>query len=124
MTMNLHDKRLTSQIRFLLFEAYRRLDMISTDYIQEGKPITKRWVGLGTEAAFRPAIEAGLMHWFDDEQPPPRCKGWLCLTELGVTVLWDHRAEFEKMLQGLKEDSRYQRSTVSQFTLAGGLSSA
>ena len=73
-------------IRVLLDEALRRNALMT----QRDKNILSRWLGLGTEAEYRPAIKEGLMVFWDKKVPPPRCMGWLCLTEKGVTILLDY----------------------------------
>jgi hypothetical protein len=112
---------MTTTIKQLLFEAYRRNDM--SDPFERRKPMTRRWVGLGTEAAYRPAIKAGLMVFHDGIAPPPRCMGWLCLTEKGLVALREFESEFAQRLAFLKGNTAYHNSILSQYTLAGGISS-
>jgi hypothetical protein len=107
-----------TQLRKLLFEAYRRDDM--ADARERSKPLHERWLGLGTEAAYRPAIEAGLMRFHDGRTPPPRCMGWLVLTPAGISTLWGLRREFEEQLAGLKR-TRYPQQLRAQYQLCGGL---
>ena len=111
---------MATKLKGLLFEAYRRNDIADTH--EKSKPLSQRWLGLGTEAAYRPAIQAGLMQWHDGRTPPPRCSGWLVLTEAGITAMTDHAEEFSRCLSRLKQDSDYQRSYRASFMLAGGIS--
>lgn len=71
-----------SRAESLLLEAYRRY--LTSDNHEKSKMLTNRWLGLGTEAAYRPLIEMGLARFHDDRTPPKRCMGWICLTESGV----------------------------------------
>ena len=107
------------QIERLLFEAYRRNDM--ADGHERAKVVTNRWLGLGTEAAYRPAIQAGLMRWHDGRTPPVRCMGWLCLTEKGAETMAAMAADFARALADIKRDTAYQDGYKSRFQLAGGL---
>ena len=66
----------------LMIEALRRYCMF-----HPGEPLHQAWIGLGTEADYRPAIKDELMKWHDNKQPPPRCAGWLVLTEKGQEVI-------------------------------------
>ena len=108
-----------STIKGLLFEAYRRNQM--ADNVERSKPLTRRWLGLGTEAAYRPALRAGLMQFHDGEIPPPRCMGWLCLTTAGVAALKRIEPECQRALASLNADAGYQSSYVAHYQLAGGL---
>ena len=107
---------MTDQVKGLLFEAHRRNDML-----EQIKPIGKRWLGLGTEAAYRPAIAAGLMVFHDGQNPPPRCKGWLTLTPKGVKALKGLEPEFTERLDAWKRGG-YERTLAAQYSLMGGLS--
>ena len=109
---------MSKKLKSLLFEAYRRNDKV--DAHEKGKPLTQRWLGLGTAAAYRSAVDAGLMQFHDGYIPPPRCMGWLCLTDKGVKEMAKHAAEFQRVLHALKEDSDYQRSYIANYQLAGG----
>ena len=113
-----HTKK-NRQVRGLLFEAYRRNGMF--DPHEQAKPIDQRWLGLGTEAAYRPVLEAGLMTFHDGQIPPPRCMGWLCLTEKGIAAFDDLSKEFAEIMAELKRDKGYQGSYVAHYMLAGGL---
>lgn len=97
--------RMTQRMKALLFEAYRRNEMC-LDTHEHSKPMTQRWLGLGTEAAYRPVLDAGLMRFHDGRTPPKRCMGWLCLTEEGVEILKAHEAEFQEKLEQLRKDNR------------------
>jgi hypothetical protein len=112
-----HSTRVTA----LLFEAYRRKEMLTKDAHWQGEPLERWWVGLGTAAAYRPAIRAGLMRFHDDRPPSPRCMGWLCLTPAGIVALAHHEDLFARRLSDLKSRPEYQWSFVSQYQLAGGL---
>jgi hypothetical protein len=61
---------MTHRVKQLLFEAYRRNEM--SDSWEKEKSIRFRWLGLGTEAAYRPIIDAGLMVFHDGRTPPKR----------------------------------------------------
>ena len=106
-------------IKQLLFEAYRRNQM--ADGVERSKPLTRRWLGLGTEAAYRPVLRAGLMQFHDGQIPPPRCMGWLRLTVAGAAVLKHIEPECQTKLSSLNANPRYQSSHVAHYHLAGGL---
>jgi len=78
--------KLTSRQGSLLLEAMRR-------YVQfhSGEELTKAWTGLGYYTKYKPVLDTGLMEWVYD-QPPPRCMGWLRLTEAGAKIVevWLH----------------------------------
>lgn len=103
----------------LLFEAYRRLDM--GDEWERSKPLLRRWVGLGTAAAYRPVIEAGYMMFHNGITPPARCMGWLVLTEKGVEKLKELEPIFSERLRGWKTHTDYPSSILANYMLAGGL---
>lgn len=103
----------------LLFEAYRRNDM--ADEVERSKPLTQRWLGLGTAAAYAPAIRAGLMVFHDGRTPPARCMGWLRLTQAGIEAMEARREGFESRLRNMKTDQAYTSSYHSRFVLAGGI---
>jgi hypothetical protein len=107
------------KVKRLLFEAYRRNRI--ADAHERSKRLDQRWLGLGTEAAYRPAIKDGLMTWHDGRMPPRRCMGWLVLTEAGITVMASMEEEFSKAMDDLEQDPAYQRSYLSQYQLVGGL---
>jgi hypothetical protein len=86
--------RMNNRIKSLLFEAYRRNEMTLDDH-EKSKPLSERWLGLGTAAAYRPVLDAGLMRFFDGEIPYKRSMGWLCLTELGIEEMQKHEIEFK-----------------------------
>jgi len=111
--------RLSRAAVYLLFEAYRRNHMF--DPHERAKPLDQRWLGLGTEAAYRPVLGKGLMRFHDDRNPPPRCMGWVCLTELGIKVMKELEPQFQKELQELHSSPRYKSSLRAQYTLAGGI---
>lgn len=67
-----------------LTEALRR-HFLNSD-LNRRKVITEQWLGLGTEADYRPAIQEGYMTWISG-QPAPRIMGWLKVTEKGAAVL-------------------------------------
>jgi len=97
---------MNKQITGLLFEAYRRLDM--ADHHESQKPLLRRWLGLGTAAAYRPAINAGFMVFHDGQTPPARCMGWLCLTEKGIAELRRLQPEFARVMKDLKVGGEYR----------------
>lgn len=86
-------------IKGLLFEAYRRNNM--ADHFEKTKRLSQRWLGLGTAAAYRPVIQAGLMRFYNGRTPPPRCMGWLCLTEQGIKKMQEHEEEFKGFINFL-----------------------
>lgn len=106
-------------VKRLLFEAYRRNEMACS--LELSKPLNKRWLGLGTEAAYRPAIKEGLMTWFDGKVPPVRCMGWLVLTTKGIATIHSLDAEFSKRMKELNDMEEYKNSWRSQYQLAGGM---
>lgn len=111
---------MNAKLKFLLFEAYRRNDM--ADDWEKSKPLNQRWLGSGTEAAYRPALNTGLMRFHDGKTPPPHCQGWLCLTQQGIMELEKYEQEFKRALDDLKADSDYKRSYRARYMLAGGIS--
>lgn len=108
----------TSQKSFL-FEAYRRNQM--ADKHERSKPLGARWLGLGTAAAYRPMLHAGLMEFHDLRHPPQRCMGWLVLTNLGIRALRQCTPEFKEVYARLAADPRYQSSYLSHYQLVGGI---
>jgi hypothetical protein len=72
---------LSARNRLLMREAIRRYYMF-----HGGEPLTMAWIGLGTAAFYRPAIDAGLMTFHDGRTPPKRCMGWFVLTDKGQSV--------------------------------------
>ena len=110
--------RISTAKRYL-FEAYRHNQMI--DPREPIQPLTKRWLGLGTVAAYRPMLKADLMRFHDGEIPPARCMGWLVLTKKGVELYHKYENEFETEMQRLNESEKYKSSILSCFTVAGGL---
>jgi hypothetical protein len=113
--------KLTMPQKRLLFEAYRRNDMAVESHAdwQLKKPLDQRWLGLGSRAAYRSVLDAGLMVFHDGQNPPPRVSGWLVLTSWGVTALFECENEFKQALSDLKRNFDYQRSLRSQYNLAG-----
>jgi hypothetical protein len=107
------------KIRALLLEAYRRNEM--ADAHEKAKPILDRWLGLGTAAAYRPALEAGLMR-FHGCTPPPRCMGWLCLTQTGLDAMQSQQKDFSERLAYRKQKAANSRQGyLDSYQLAGGL---
>ena len=94
---------LTKRVTALLFEAYRRNEMC--DSYEKARPLTQRWLGLGTEAAYRPMLATGLMRFHDGENPPRRCMGWLCLTDAGARAMKEQSRRFQHALADLKNDT-------------------
>ena len=111
--------KLTKRQTGLLFEAYRRNDM--ADSHERSKPLRNRWLGLGTEAIYRPVIDGGLMVFHDGRIPPAKYMGWLCLTPRGVDAFLGAADEFAKKLAELKQNTDYQQSYTAHYSLAGGL---
>jgi len=107
------------KVKVLLFEAYRRNAM--SNPLEARKPLLKRWLGLGTEAGYRPILKAGLMRFHDDQAPPPRCMEWLCLTPAGIAAMERHTTEFAQALQALRSDPHYQSSYAANYMMAGGV---
>jgi hypothetical protein len=114
----------SSAVLSLLFEAYRRKDMLTHEPNWQDRPLEHWWLGLGTAAAYRPVLTAGLMRFHDGRTPGPRCMGWLCLTPEGIAVLEEYEARFAARLAEIKRDPRYQRSIVGNYQIAGGLTAA
>jgi len=102
-----------AKIKQLLFEAYRRSDM--ADSLEKSKPISQRWLGLGTYTTYSPAIKEGFMRFH--HIPPKRCMGWLVLTEKGITALIDLIPEFHEKLEKLKKNPDYKDSKVAYYSL-------
>ncbi len=94
----------------------------SGDVFDKDKSITQRWIGLGTSAAYRPALNEGLMVFHDGRTPPVRCMGWLVLTEKGAALLEEHGSMFQEILDKLNKIPEYRHSYVANFQLTGGLS--
>jgi hypothetical protein len=110
---------MSPDIKSLLFEAYRRNDI--ADSHERSKPMTKRWLGLGTKSAYAPAIKAGIMVFHDGKEPGDRIMGWLCLTDKGLAAYRQLEGEFAEHLKFLKNETAYPRTVFSRFSLAGGL---
>lgn len=76
----------------LLVEALRRFECFAVR--RDGKKWTKEdlmnaWIGLGTEADYRPTVEAGLMRIAVGASYPDRgCMGWWGLTERGANIIY------------------------------------
>lgn len=115
------DKYFSKKVKVLLFEAYRRNELFAKhDSWENSKPLEKRWLGLGTEAAYKPGLKAGLFVFFDGETPPIRCQGWLCLTESGIKEMRKHESEFKETLESALKDG-YGKTIHANYQLAGGL---
>lgn len=107
----------------LMLEAYRRNEMFqrTEDRHELLKPLGERWIGLGTEPAYRAAFAAGLMRWAPRcGVPAKRCVGWVALTPEGVAQFTEHEAELKAEFQRRK-GPRYEASILGNYTLAGGL---
>jgi len=113
----------SKRVKSLLFEAYRRNRMAQADDYESRKSMTERWLGLGTEAAYRPVIEKGLMRFSYGETPKPRWMGWLVLTDSGVAALEELREEFEPVMERLESNPAYQGSYVANYMTVGGITS-
>jgi hypothetical protein len=109
---------MNKSVKFLLFEAYRRNEM--RDSHENSKPLNKRWLGLGTAAAYKPALEAGLMTFHNGRTPPPRCMGWLTLTDAGIEEMKKSQREFSAVMQDLHKKTKYDESYQAHYVLAGG----
>jgi len=106
----------------LLFEAYRRNDMARFDKSEQAKPLHRRWLGLGTAAAYRSVIQAGLMTFHNGNIPHKRCMGWLCLTDKGIIAMKTLAAKFRFQEQiDLKSKYDYKKSIEFNYMLFGGL---
>lgn len=105
-------------VKKLLFEAYRRNQMC--DDFEKGKPLEKRWLGLGTEAAYRPALEQGLMAFHDGRVPPKRCMGWLVLTQEGIKAMEKLEEEFKTVLDDMVR-SGYLDTLLANYQMLGGI---
>jgi len=110
--------KLSTTQKKLLFEAYRRNNIEHST--EQGRPIEERWLGLGTDAAYRQMIDSGLMQFHNNHIPPTRCMGWLVLTNLGIKAIKEYESEFKEILDGMKR-SGYDRSILANFQLAGGI---
>jgi len=73
-----------ASVKNLLCEAIRRNKNF---YQQRTLPLKDQWLGLGTEAVYRSGIKAGFFKFHDGEIPPPRCMGWLVLTDAGIAAM-------------------------------------
>jgi len=102
-----------------MFEAFRRNDM--ADSVERRKPLSQRWVGLGSSTAYRPVLETGLMAFHDGKTPPRGCMGWLVLTPKGVELYAELAPELHRRLEDLKKDPDYTNSHISRYQLAGGM---
>lgn len=108
--------KLTLGQKRLLYEAYRRNDM--ADSCDRISSLQDRWLGLGTRTTYKPVLEAkggALMAWVST--PPPRCMGWLHLTERGVKALKQHEEEFKEALATLKTNKNYTQSYKAHYVL-------
>lgn len=103
----------------LLFEAYRRNEM--ADAHERSKPLTMRWLGLGTAAAYRPVLKTGEMAFFDGRIPETRCMGWLVLTDKGIKAMHEHSKEFATVIDDLHKKTSYDHSYLANYMLAGGV---
>ena len=90
------------------------------DAWERAKPLNKRWLGLGTYSAYKSAVDAGYMAWHDGEKPPPRCMGWLVLTDAGIKAMKSCEVEFKATLDIMMERG-YARTLSACYMLAGGL---
>ena len=107
-----------TSVKRLLFEAYRRNDM--GDSHEKSKDLKNRWLGLGTEAAYRAGIEAGYFIFHDGRTPPRGCMGWLVLTDEGIKAMNSLEDEFRTRLDAMKE-AGYGESRFANYQLMGGL---
>ena len=105
-------------VKRLLFEAYRRNDM--GDSHEKSRDLKSRWLGLGTEAAYRPGIEAGYFVFHDRQTPPRGCMDWLVLTDEGIKAMNSLEDEFCTRLDAMKE-AGYGKSLLANYQLIGGL---
>jgi hypothetical protein len=110
-------KKISKAVRRLLFEAYRRNQ--KRDSFMQGQALLDRWLGLGTEAAYRPVLKAGLMR-FSSGPPAKRCMGWLVLTRKGANLMRALTPEFIDRMNALV-GAGYNDSLAARFQLAGGI---
>src|SRR5512133_941492 len=110
--------KITKRQTALLFEAYRRNDMIESghDAVEQRKPLVGRWLGLGTEPAYRPVLDAGLMTWACGV-PAKRCMGWLKLTDKGAATMKEREQDFRETMNQLKGNPRYTKSAHANYML-------
>jgi len=104
-------------VKRLLFEAYRRSEMV--DSHENREDLKNRWLGLGTEAAYRPGIEAGYFVFHDGRTPPRACMGWLVLTDKGIKAMTQLKNEFKMHLKEMKK-AGYDKTLRANYSLAGG----
>ena len=104
-------------IKQLLFEAYRRNDM--ADSHEKQKDLKNSWLGLGTEAAYRPGIEAKYFIFHKGHTPPRGCMGWLTLTDKGVKAMMELENEFKTYLEEIKKEG-YEKTLQAHYMIAGG----
>ena len=110
--------KLTRPLKRILFEAYRRSKLFNNS--KRSKSILQQWLGLGSKSAYKSALNAGLMRWWNDKLPPKYCTGWLCLTEKGLGAMQSCEEEFEKTLT---KATIYKGSYQERFALMGTLRS-
>jgi len=109
-------------LRGFMLEAHRRIEI--GDDAERGLPLTRKWVGLGTAAAYKPMVEAGYMTFHDGKIPPPRCMGWLVFTETGAAkyqeLLPDLQRAYAEFQKAIKGGNGY----LWEYSLFGGLARA
>lgn len=85
-------KPISVRIERLFLDVYRRNEIISRK--GSNQPLEKRWLGLGTRTTYKSALDAGLMKFESDY--PPRCMGWLRLTEKGIALFRELEPELKR----------------------------
>lgn len=73
-------KRKVKEVMFLMEEANRRKITFHND-----KPLNNTWLGLGTEAVYRPAVQNGLMTRIISISGRG-ILGWYVLTDKGIEL--------------------------------------
>jgi len=73
--------KMKAGVEILMNEAIRRYCLFHA-----GEPLRNAWVGLGTVSEYKSVLDDGLMIFHDGKKPYKRCRGWLVLTDKGVTL--------------------------------------
>lgn len=110
--------KLTRPLKRILLEAYRRSKMFSPH--ERSKPILQQWLGLGSKSAYKSALNAEVMRWWDGKPPFKYCTGWLCLTKKGLEAMQQCEKEFKEIIDNAK---RYKESYQERYMLMGTLKS-
>lgn len=103
-----------SRVEFrALRDAVRRIKI--ADNIEQQQPMTKKWLGLGTYAEYRPLINKGLFVFHNGQKPPARCMGWLCLTSKGVKWFEENRVHVEERVNSDLKNNALAHYQLSSF---------